>query len=129
VIGLWRYIPLEEWEVEYTDGAGWYGLAVAVQEDVRASVNLLRRFRPTLGRPHVDSVASSKHANMKELRIQHRGRPYRVLFAFDRRRTAILLIGGNKTWKGRWYKEFVPIADNLYDELLETLRREGLLND
>jgi hypothetical protein len=55
-------------------------------------------------------------------------RPYRVLFAFDPRRTAILLIGGNKTGKGRWYKEFVPIADRLYDEHLETLSREGLLN-
>ena len=68
--------------------------------------NLLRRFGPTLGRPHVDSGARSKHANMKELRVQHRGRPYRVLFAFDPRRTAILLIGGNKTGMGRWYKEF-----------------------
>jgi hypothetical protein len=92
---------LEEWEVEFTDefGAWWDG-----------------------------SVASSKHANMKELRVQHRGRPYRVLFAFDPQRTAILLIGGNKTGKGRWYKEFVPIADRLYDEHLKTLRRDGLLD-
>ena len=55
-------------------------------------------------------------------------RPNVYLFAFDPRRTAILLVGGNKTGKGRWYKEFVPIADRLYDEHLETLRREGLLN-
>lgn len=128
--GFWRYIPLEEWEVEFTDefATWWDGLTEAEQVDVRAEVNLLRRFGPMLGRPHVDSVASTKHANMKELRVQHRGRPYRVLFAFDPRRTAILLIGGNKTGKGRWYKEFVPIADRLYDEHLETLRREGLLN-
>jgi hypothetical protein len=121
---------LKEWEVEFTDefGAWWEGLSEAEQVDVRAEVSLLRRFGPTLGRPHVDSVASSKHGNMKELRVQHRGRPYRVLFAFDPRRAAILLIGGNKTGKGRWYKEFVPIADRLYDEHLETLRREGLLN-
>jgi len=98
------------------------------QVDVRAEVNLLRRFGPTLGRPHVGSVASSKRATMKELRVQHRGRPYRGLFAVDPRRTAVLLIGGNKTGKGRWYKEFVPIADRLYDEHLETLRRERLLN-
>src|SRR6266702_3118211 len=84
--------------------------------------------RADVRQAHVDSVASSKHANMKELRVQHRGRPYRVLFAFDPRRTAVLLIGGNKTGKGRWYKEFVPIADRLYDEHLETLRRERLLN-
>ena len=129
-LGFWRYIPLEEWEVEFTDefGAWWEGLIEAEQVDVRAEVNLLRRFGPTLGRPHVDSVESSKHANMKELRVQHRGRRYRVLFAFDPRRSAILLIGGNKTGKGRWYKEFVPLADRLYDAHLETLRREGLLN-
>jgi len=98
-IGFWRYIPLEEWEVEFTDefGTWWEGLSEAEQVDVRAEVNLLRRFGPSLGRPHVDSVASSKHGNMKEMRVQHRGRPYRVLFAFDPRRTAILLIGGNKT--------------------------------
>lgn len=65
---------------------------------------------------------------MKELRIQHRGRPYRVLFIFDPRPIAILLTGGNKTGKGRWYKEFVPVADRLYEEHLLTLRREGLLD-
>jgi hypothetical protein len=65
---------------------------------------------------------------MKELRIQHRGQPYRVLFAFDPRRVAILLIGGGKRGKARWYREFVPVADRLYDEHLETLRSEGLLN-
>ncbi len=121
---------MKEWEAEVTDEfvAWWDGLSEAEQVDVRAAVNLLRRFGPALGRPHVDSVASSKHANMKELRVQHRGRPYRVLFAFDPRRAAILLIGGNKTGKGRWYKVFVPIADRLYDQHLQTLRKEGLLN-
>ena len=65
---LWRYIPLEEWEVEFTDefGEWWDGLMEAEQEYVRASVNLLRRFGPSLGRPHVDSVASSKHTNMNQ---------------------------------------------------------------
>ncbi|MGB8659280.1 MAG: type II toxin-antitoxin system RelE/ParE family toxin [Candidatus Acidiferrum sp.] len=121
---------MKEWEAEFTDefGAWWSGLTEGEQIDVRAGVNLLRRFGPALGRPPVDSVAPSKHANMKELRIQHRGQPYRVLFAFDPRRAAILLIGGNKTGKGRWYKEFVPIADRLYDEHLEALRKEGLLD-
>lgn len=121
---------MREWEVEFTDefGAWWNVLTEAEQIDVMAGVGVLRRFGPALGRPHVDTVASSRHPNMKELRVQHRGRPYRVLFAFDPRRTAILLIGGNKAGKGRWYNEFVPIADRLYDEHLETLRREGLLN-
>ena len=67
---------------------------------------------------------SSRHQNMKELRIQHAGRPYRVLFAFDPKRCAILLTGGDKTGKDRWYEEFVPIADRLYDEHLAALEKE-----
>jgi hypothetical protein len=51
---------------------------------------------------------------MKELRTQHAGRPYRTLFAFDPRRVAILLIGGDKTGNNRWYDEFVPKADKIY---------------
>ena len=65
---------------------------------------------------------------MKELIIQHRGRPYRVLYAFDPRRCAILLLGGDKTGDRRWYKKYVPIADHLYDEHLENLRKEGLID-
>ena len=64
---------------------------------------------------------------MRELRIQHRGKPYRVLYALDPRRTALLLIGGNKTGDDRWYDRFVPRADQLYDEHLHHLRKEGLL--
>jgi hypothetical protein len=64
---------------------------------------------------------------MKELIVQHAGRPYRILYAFDPRRSAILLIGGDKTGKNRWYEEFVPVADELYDEHLELLRKEGLI--
>ncbi len=63
---------------------------------------------------------------MRELRIQHAGDPYRVLYAFDSRRTAILLLGGNKSGNDRWYEEYVPIADKLYDDHIETLKREGL---
>ncbi len=62
---------------------------------------------------------------MRELRIQHEGKPYRVFYAFDPRRVAILLMGGDKTGNDRWYKEFVPIADRLYDDHLEQLRKEG----
>jgi hypothetical protein len=59
---------------------------------------------------------------MRELRIQHEGRPYRVLYAFDPRRVAILLIGGDKTGDKRWYASFVPIADDLYDQHLREIR-------
>ena len=64
---------------------------------------------------------------MRELRIQSGGRPLRVFYAFDPRRTAILLIAGDKTGDDRFYTRYVPIADNLYDEYIEELREEGLL--
>lgn len=64
---------------------------------------------------------------MRELRVQRQGRPYRVLYAFDPRRTAILLIGGDKTGQDRWYDEHVPRADDLYDTHLASLKAEGLL--
>ena len=62
---------------------------------------------------------------MRELRIQHAGRPYRVLYAFDPRRVAILLIGGDKTGDDRWYEKNVPIADKTYEAHLEALKEEG----
>jgi hypothetical protein len=64
---------------------------------------------------------------MRELRIQHQGNPIRIFYAFDPRRHAILLIGGDKTGKGRFYEEYGLIADYLYDEYLEILKREGLI--
>lgn len=115
------------WEVEFTGefGAWWDIISAEEQESVRASVNLLRVFGPTLRFPHSSGVSGSRHSRMRELRIQHEGRPYRVLYAFDPTRTAILLIGGDKTGHDRWYEQFVPRADRLYDEHLETLQREG----
>jgi len=62
---------------------------------------------------------------MRELRIQHGGQPYRVLYAFDPLRSALLLIGGNKTGDNRWYEVFVPLADRLYDDNLLALKKEG----
>jgi hypothetical protein len=66
---------------------------------------------------------------MRELRVQHQGRPYRVLYAFDPRRTAILLIGGDKTGNDRWYETMVPMADDIYDQHLDQLRREEEADD
>jgi len=117
------------WEIEFSDefGAWWDSLSEDEQESVAASVELLRQLGPNLPRPHADVLKGSKHSNMKELRTQHQGRPIRTLFAFDPRRTAILLIGGDKTGDGRFYERMIPLADRLYDEHLETLRREGLI--
>lgn len=116
------------WDVEYTDEfEGWWnGLSVSEQEDVAAKVKLLELAGPSLGRPHADTLAKqSRHANMKELRIVHRGDAYRVLFVFDPRRVAILLLGGRKPDQ-KWYKKAIPAADKLYDVHLERLKREGL---
>lgn len=66
---------------------------------------------------------------MRELRIQHMGDPYRVFYAFNPLRNAILLVGGNKTGDDRWYETFVPVADKLYDDHLKELRKEGLINE
>jgi hypothetical protein len=61
---------------------------------------------------------------MRELRIQHKGRPYRVLYAFDPRRAALLLLGGEKTGNDRWYDEMVPKADALYERRLREIEKE-----
>ncbi|HEY6321798.1 MAG TPA: type II toxin-antitoxin system RelE/ParE family toxin [Thermoanaerobaculia bacterium] len=117
------------WSVEYTDefGAWWEVLTEVEQQSVAALVGLLEDEGPQLGYPFSSGVASSRHGNMRELRIQRRGRPYRVLYAFDPRRTAILLLGGDKTGQDRWYEDFVPVADRLYDTHLATLKQEGLI--
>jgi len=119
-----------QWDVEYTDefGQWWSSLSEAEQESIAASVQLLEARGPNLGYPHSSGISGSSHSHMRELRTQHEGRPYRTLYAFDPRRSAILLIGGDKTGKDRWYDAFVPLADRLYDEHLEQLRKEGWLN-
>ena len=116
-------------EVEYTDEfeQWWAGLAEEEQESVAAYVELLERRGPQLGHPYSSSVLDSRHGHMRELRIQHAGRPYRVLYAFNPLRTAILLFGADKTGTERWYEYFVPLVDRLYDRHLEELRKEGRL--
>jgi len=118
-----------EWTVEITDQfeAWWDDLIEAEQEDVAAVVELLEARGPHLPHPFSSGIHGSKHSHMRELRIQHKGRPYRVLYAFDPRRTAILLLGGDKTGNDDWYKENVPVADLLYDEYIDELKHEGLL--
>jgi len=119
-----------KWDVEYTDefGKWWRGLSEDEQASLDASVRLLEDRGPNLGFPHSSRVNGSKHSHMRELRTQHDGRPFRTLYALDARRSAILLIGGDKTGDDRWYDVHVPIADGLYDEHLEQLRKEGLIN-
>jgi hypothetical protein len=104
---------------------GYVGLTEGEQESIRSDVKFLEAFGPDLRFPKSGGVNGSRHNHMRELRIQHAGRPYRVLYAFDPLRVALLLIGGDKTGNDRWYEEYVPIADRLYDKHLETLKKEG----
>ncbi len=117
------------WCVEYTDefGGWWGGLNESEQVDVDVCVELLELHGPSLPFPFSSGISGSRHRHMRELRIQHKGEPYRVLYAFDPRRNAILLIGGKKTGNKRWYVETIPKADRLYDIHLEELKKEGLL--
>lgn len=116
-------------EIEYTDEfeEWWNTLSEPEQDDVAATVELLANKGPVLPFPYSSGIERSKHSHMRELRIQHAGRPYRVLYAFDPRRTAILLTGGDKTGNDRWYDEFVPIADTLYDQHIKSLKNEGVI--
>jgi hypothetical protein len=115
------------WDVEFTDDfeAWWESLTAEEQDSVAHSVRLLEEHGPALQHPHSTRIVTSRHHHMRELRIQHEGRPYRVLYAFDPRRAALLLIGGEKTGDARWYDEYVPKADALYDAHLAALAREG----
>lgn len=114
------------WEVEYTDEleAWWDSLSPDEQESVDYTVRLLEEMGPALPFPHSSSIRGSRHG-LRELRIQHGGAPYRVLYAFDPRRAAILLIGGRKGSDARWYKTFVPRAEKLYEDHLRDIGHRG----
>lgn len=115
------------WAVEYTDQfeTWWYTLDAQEQDSIDVTVGLLEEKGPSLPYPHSSAILASRHSHMRELRVQHKGQPYRILYAFDPRRAAILLIGGNKTGNDRWYAETVPIADRLYDEHLAEIEEES----
>jgi hypothetical protein len=117
------------WNVEYTDEFGaWYGgLSEAVQDDIDRVVGLLEARGPQLPFPYSSGIEGSRHPRMRELRIQSGGEPYRVFYAFDLRRTAILLIGGNKGGDDRFYDTMIPLADGLYDAYLKEIGKEGLI--
>jgi hypothetical protein len=118
------------WEVEYTDefGAWWATLEEAVQEAVAHDVTVLEQVGPGLGRPTVDTLAASRFPNTKELRTTCGKQVIRILFAFDPRRCAILLIGGDKTGDASFYEWIIPMADRLYQDHLHELAREEIDN-
>ena len=117
------------WDVENTDEFGaWHTeLSEADLDAIRFTVGLLMAKGPNLRFPHSSGINNSRHTHMRELRIQSEGRPLRVFYAFDPRRSAILLIGGDKTGDDRFYERIIPIADELYDVYLKELKQEGLI--
>jgi hypothetical protein len=105
--------------VDYFDT--WFlGLDASEQQDVLAAILVLEQFGPALGRPYVDSIkGTEKVKNLKELRVQHKGKSFRVFFAFDPLRQAVMLCGGDKTGDKQFYKTMIPIAEQ---EFLDYLR-------
>jgi len=111
------------WEVEVSDEfIEWYeSLNEREGVSVDADVEMLHDYGPTLGRPYVDTLKGSKYSNMKELRVQHLGRPLRILFAFDPRRNAYLILGGDKTGNASWYVDAIRRAEAIYAQHLKEI--------
>lgn len=117
------------WDVENTDEfGGWFvDLSETDQDAIDFTVDLLMVQGPNLRFPHSSGINKSRHSHLRELRIQSEGRPLRIFYAFDPRRSAIQLIGGDKTGDDRFYERMIPVADHLYDVHLKELKLEGSL--
>jgi hypothetical protein len=93
-----------------------------LRREIWSHIDVLRRLGPNLGRPRVGTIKGSAFSNMKELVIQYQGNPWRVLFAFDPNRNAVLLVGGTKVGKKDWYAVHIPIADQRFERYLKSLK-------
>lgn len=119
----------KRWEVIVHDGflSEYRGLALAIQNELVALAVILREKGPLLGRPQVDTLKGSRHANMKELRFEADVGVWRVAFAFDPERKAILLVAGSKSGVAQraFYRELIRVADARFDQHLKVLRSRG----
>jgi hypothetical protein len=115
------------YEVEVSDEfKDWYEpLSEAEQNSIERVVLMLMEAGPALGFPYSSGIQGSRFSRMRELRIQHDGRPYRVLYAFDPSRSAFLILGGDKTGDDRWYEKMIPRADSIYHEHLTDVRKQS----
>lgn len=117
---------MNDWEIEfYSDFYDEFSLlSEVVQDELLASLIPLRKLGPILGRPHVDTLNASVHKNMKELRFNADGGTWRIAFAFDPERTAILLVAGDKSGTGqkRFYKQLINKADARFNKHLQQLK-------
>lgn len=116
----WAVLLADEFEREFLE------LPQDVQNETLAQARLLQQFGPNVGRPRVDTLKDSRHANMKELRFDAADGVWRVAFAFDPKRRAILLVAGDKSGGSpkRFYRELIRKADDRFDAHLERLRKE-----
>ena len=103
----------------------WNPLGRDLKQAILRTVRLLEEYGPSLSRPHADTLTGSQISNLKELRVQHQGEPYRILFVFDPKREAWLLVGGNKAGDDKWYKRMIPLAETIFEAHLEALRKEA----
>ena len=112
------------WEIDFTIEfqEWWLSLSVAQQRALTARIDMLIQQGPTVPYPYSSDIKGSRHGVMRELRAQSGRAQLRVFYAFNPRRTSILLIGGDKTGNDRFYEEYVRIADRLYDRHLEGFR-------
>src|SRR6266496_5317984 len=118
-----------KWTVSFHDefDSEFGALSEAVQDELLAHAKLLEQFGPQLGRPRVDTLKGSRHANMKELRFEADDGVWRIAFAFDPKRDAILLFAGDKSGQSgkRVYRQLIAKADRRFDNHLERLKKEG----
>lgn len=112
----WKVFLCEEFEPEFD------ALPAPLQEELVVYLKVLEAQGPMLGRPLVDTLKGSLFPNLKELRFAWQGQPYRYFFAFDPKRAAIVLIGGNKAGDKRFYETLIPVAENRF---MRHLEREG----
>jgi hypothetical protein len=116
----WTVVFHGEFEPEFDE------LPTEVQDELYAEAGFVEKFGPETGRPHVDTLKGSDYANMKELRFEAAEGEWRVAFAFDPKRRAILLIAGDKTGvsEKKFYKRLIAKADARYERHLEKLKAE-----
>ena len=118
----------EQWIVSYHEEfeREFLELAISIQDELLAKVELLEYFGPSLSRPNADTLNGSKHVNMKELRFKANDGVWRVAYAFDPQRKAILLVAGDKSGgsEKRFYRQLIDKADRRFDEHLQKLEKE-----
>jgi len=117
-----------KWEVDLHDDfvPEYRDLHKDVQDELLACIELLEQFGPQLGRPRADTLNDSRHANIKELRFDAADGVWRVAFAFDPNRKAILLVAGDKSGVGekRFYRQLIDKADARFDAHLAKIKRQ-----